>query len=196
MAIIATTLDLIRGRLNDSIQNLDRRNEDWVILSNIVEMNGRPYETAANKIVMCLTGIADEKMISTYTASARGTKGDYAQVPPPLYIDLYLAFIANFQNQRYDDGLVALSRTISYFQQNPWFSHDNLPPLDPSIDKINLEFINLNNADVNYIMGMLGVKYLPSAFYKLRLLPFAGTAMTAKASAVGSFSDPATPASD
>jgi hypothetical protein len=30
-------------------------------------------------------------------------------------------------------------------------------------------------------MGMLGTKYLPCVFYKLRMLPFASTAMQARA---------------
>lgn len=193
MAIIATTLELIRGKLNDSIQNLDRRTEDWVILSNIVDVDGRPYETATNKIVMCLTSVVDEKMISTYNAMARGSGEEYARISPPLYVDLYIAFIANFCNQNYSDGLVALSRTISFFQSNPWFSHDNVPKLDPAIDKLNLEFVNLDPVDVNYIMGMLGIKYLPSVFYKLRLLPFTSNQMTAKAMPVGGYSTPSTP---
>lgn len=190
MEIIANTLELIRGRLNQSIQNLDSRNEDWVILSNLVDVEGRPYEAAANKIVMCLTSVADEKVISTYNPNVRGRDGDYGQVSPPLYVDLYIAFIANFQNQAYRESLVALGRTISYFQQNPWFSPQNLPGLDPVIDKLNLEFVNLDPVDINYVMGMLGIKYLPSVFYKLRLIPFAGEAMSGSAKHVGGYSSP------
>lgn len=190
MAIITTTLELIRARLNESIQNLDRRHEDWVILSNLVDVEGKPYEATANKIVMCLTSVADEKVISTYNPNVRGSAGDYAQVAPPLYIDVYVAFIANFQNQNYRDGLTALSRTISYFQENPWFSHQNLPDLDRAIDKINLEFVNLDPVDLNYITGMLGIKYLPSVFYKLRLLPFVGKTVTSTAPAIGGYSQP------
>ncbi len=191
MAIIDGTLELIRARLNDSLQNRDRRDEDWVSLSNIVDVDGKPFEGAVNRVVMCLINIADEKMISTYNAARRGKDGEFAQVPPPLYIDLYLAFVANFYNHQYRAGLAALSLTISYFQQNPWFTRDTLPPLDPAIDKINLEFVNLGPVDVNYVMGMLGIKYLPSVFYKLRLLPFTAGPMGAKILPVGGFSAPA-----
>ncbi|GAB3126408.1 Pvc16 family protein [Novispirillum itersonii] len=187
MDLIGTTLELIRGRLNDSIQNLDNRPEDWVILSNIVDVDGKPYEAAINKIVLCVTSMQDEKVISTFNPMLRGPEGKYGQVTPPLYLDVNVAFIANFYNKNYRDGLVAISRTISYFQQNPYFNQQNLPGLDPAIDKLNLEFVNLDPVDLNYVMGMLGAKYLPSVFYKIRLLPFASTAMSSKAVAVGAF---------
>ena len=51
---------------------------------------------------------------------------------------------------------------------------------DYRIDKLTLEMENLTPVDVNYVMGILGTKYLPSAFYKLRLLPFDSNAMWAR----------------
>ncbi|MEJ2459795.1 MAG: hypothetical protein P8Y58_17310, partial [Novosphingobium sp.] len=57
----------------------------------------------------------------------------------------------------------------------------NAPTLTESIDKLTLEFENLSPVDVNYVMSMLGTRYLPSAFYKLRMLPFVSTAMGERA---------------
>jgi hypothetical protein len=58
---------------------------------------------------MCLIALADEKVMSTYSAALRGADGNYAVVPPPLYLDVYIAFIANFYNQNYRT-ISALSR--------------------------------------------------------------------------------------
>jgi hypothetical protein len=88
--------------------------------------------------------------------------------------------MANFSGRNYSDGLAAISRLIAYFQQMPWFNQANAPDLDPEIDKITMEFANLTPSEVNYVVGMLGVNYLPSVFYKLRMLPFASTAMQAR----------------
>lgn len=86
-------------------------------------------------------------------------------------------FMANFAEKSYPDGLAALSRLISYFQQTPVLTPQNAPELSPEIDKLTLDFENLTPVDVNYVMSMLGTRYLPSAFYKLRMIPFASTAM-------------------
>jgi hypothetical protein len=45
---------------------------------------------------------------------------------------------------------------------------------------LTLDFENLTPVDVNYVMSMLGTRYLPSAFYKLRMIPFASIAMQAR----------------
>jgi Pvc16 N-terminal domain len=177
MGAIQTTLELVRQKLNEFFRNADPKEDDWVILSNIVDHEGHPYEPAKDKVVMCLANIQYETAISTYNRTTP-VKGDqYAIVAPPLYIDLYVLFLANFYNKNYPEGLGMISRTISFFQQNPWFTHDNLPGLDPVIDKLTFEMTNLEVTGLNYLMGLMGAKYLPSAFYKVRMIPFAGEAI-------------------
>jgi hypothetical protein len=177
MGAIQTTLELIRQKLNEFFSNADPREEDWVILSNVVDQEGRPYEPAKDKLVMFLANIQHETTISTYNRTTP-VKGDqYAVVAPPLYIDLFVLFFANFYDKNYREGLGMISRTISFFQRNPWFTHDNLPGLDPVIDKLTLEMTNLDMTSLNYLMGLAGTKYLPSAFYKVRMIPFSSEAM-------------------
>ncbi|MEA3066482.1 MAG: hypothetical protein QOJ27_2943 [Sphingomonadales bacterium] len=89
-------------------------------------------------------------------------------------------FMANFSAKNYPEGLEAISLVISFFQQNPCFTQSNAPDLGPEIDKITMEMSNLDASELNHVMGMLGTKYLPSVFYKLRMLPFASTAMQAR----------------
>jgi hypothetical protein len=177
MGAIDTTLELIRQKLNEFFSNTDPREEDWVILSNVVDHEGHTFEPAKDKVVMFLANIQHETTISTYNRTVP-VKGDqYAIVAPALYIDLFVVFFANFYNKNYPEGLGMISRTISFFQQNPWFTHDNLPGLDRVIDKLTFEMTNLEVTGLNYLMGLMGAKYLPSAFYKVRMIPFAGEAI-------------------
>src|SRR5436853_173538 len=116
---------------------------------------------------MFLANIQHETAISTYNSTVPAKSGGgYVVVTPPLYIDLFVLFYANFLNNNYREGLGIISRTISFFQQNPWFTHANLPDLDPIIDKLTLEMTNLDVTDLNYLMGLMGTKYLPSVYYK------------------------------
>jgi hypothetical protein len=177
MGAIFTTLELIRQKINESFKNAHPRTDDWVVLSNIVDHEGRPYEEAKQKIVMLLANIQNEAMISTYSRTVPTGADHFVAIAPPLYVDLYVLFFANFENKNYRDGLEMISETISFFQQNPWFTPDNLPGLDPEIKKLAFEFSNLEMTDLNYLMGMLGAKYLPSVYYKVRLIPFQSGAM-------------------
>lgn len=199
MDLLRNTLEVICQQANQFLENLDRRGDDWLILTSMVDHNGSLNEAARDKIVMCVYNITRETTISTYQQSYvdpsnRGTSDSYAQINPPLYIDVHLMFMANFTEKNYADGLSALSRLIGFFQQMPVFNAANAPALSSEIDKLTLEFENLVPVDVNYVMSMLGTRYLPSAFYKLRMIPFVSTAMRARGYAIsgaGTGPDPA-----
>ncbi|HEX7288874.1 MAG TPA: DUF4255 domain-containing protein [Candidatus Angelobacter sp.] len=191
--LIETTLGLIRQKLNDFFSKIDPAVEDWVVLSNIVDHEGRLYEETKDKIVMFLANIQHETVVSTYNRAVPIKDNKYAAVAPPLYIDLFVVFFANFYGRNYAQGLGMISRTISFFQQNSWFTHENLPDLDDVIDKLTFEITNLDMVDLSYLMGMLGTQYLPSVFYKVRMLPFAGDAMQAEIPAARGMQDPGWP---
>jgi hypothetical protein len=151
----------------------------------MVDHDGSLNESARGKIVMAVYNITREAFSSSYQPVIPGGAGvdsstGLAITAPPLYLDVHLMFMANFTERTYTDGLAALSRLISYFQQTPVFTLQNAPALAPQIDQLTLDFENLTPVDVNYVMSMLGTRYLPSAFYKLRMIPFASTAMQAR----------------
>lgn len=179
MSAILKTFELVRQKLNESFKNAHPRDDDWVILSNVVDQEGHPYEEGKQKVLMILANIQNEAIVSTYNRAAPVKGEQYAVVAPPIYVDLYVLFYANFENKNYPEGLAMISQTISFFQQNPWFTRDTLPGLGPEIKKLTFELSNLEMTDLNYLMGMLGAKYLPSVYYKVRLIPFQSGAMQA-----------------
>ena len=179
MSSIRGVLEAIRKLANEYMQNLDRRGDDWVVLTSSIYHDGSVNDSIKDKVVMTLYNITREN-VSSYSPT-KGGADSFAPINPPIYIDLHLMCMANFAGNNYPEGLSAISGIISFFQQNPWFSQSNAPDLGPEIDKITLEMSSLDPVEVNYVMGMLGTKYLPCVFYKLRMLPFASTAMQARA---------------
>jgi hypothetical protein len=187
--ILRNTLETICDLANEYLENIDRRGDAWVTLTSMVDHSGALNPGARDKIVMCVYNITRESTISTYQTSMsagqikgqiKGSSDSLAVVAPPLYLDVHMMFMANFMEKNYADGLSALSRLIGYFQQTPLFDRSNAPALAPEIDKLTLEFENLSPVDVNYVMGMLGTRYFPSAFYKLRMLSYVSTAMQSR----------------
>jgi len=179
MSSIRGVLGVIRKLANEYMQNLDHRGDDWVVLTSTMYHDGSVNDSTKDKVVMTLYNITRENVMSSYSPTISGVDS-LAIVQPPIYIDLHLMFMANFAAGNYSDGLAAISRIISFFQQNPWFTQDNAPDLGPEIGKVTLEMSSLDPIDVNYVMSMLGTKYMPSVFYKLRMIPFASTAMRAR----------------
>lgn len=193
MDAIRQVLEAICGAANTYLNNIDQRADPWVALTSLVDHDGTLNPAVKDKIVMCVYNVTREITISTYqsavpSGSAPSGSGpaSLVVVTPPLYIDIYLMFMANFSEKTYSDGLAALSRVISFFQQTPYFNLDNAPGMGPDVDRVTLDFENLSPVDVNYVMGMLGTRYFPSAFYKLRMIPFVATAMQSRTYAVTS----------
>src|SRR3569833_1962624 len=86
-----------------------------------------------------------------------------------------------------------ISRTIQFFQENPYFDHNNLPGLPEPIDKLAVEFSNLDAVGLNYVMGLAGVKYLPSVYYKVRMFPFRSETIQQQVTAATGYKLPAAP---
>lgn len=177
MELLRSTLDLLRARLDAVFQISDPRSEEWVALTNPVDLDGRVSEQARNKIVMVLVGLQSDTTIGTFPGTIAVAGDQFARVARPLHLNAFVMFFSNFTEKNYATGLGMLSRTIGFFQQNPVFTPELLPGLPDAVDKITLDFVNLDLMQTNHLMGMLGLKYMPSALYKLRVLTFASDAI-------------------
>ena len=124
--------------------------------------------------MLSLVNIAEETIVASPSPPIAPGKNPPAVIHRPLYTDLFVLCYANFQDKNYREGLTAISRAIGFCQQNPWFTHATLPALGAGIDRLGLEIVNLDLGQLHHLMGMLGVKYLPSVYCKLRLIPAGG----------------------
>jgi len=166
--VIQPTLELVRQKLNENLIDADPLNQYPVVLSNIMDHEGNPFEGARDKIVMFLANIQRESTVRNLPAKLV----DADSAAPSLFINLFVVFLANYQDANYPAGLGMISRTIGFFQQNPLFTQGNLPGLDPAIDQLIFEMENLELAELSYLMNMIGATYLPSVYYKVRMIPF------------------------
>jgi len=181
---IQSTLETVKSVLNQALANdYPYQSQPWVVLDSLYDAANNYNTGTDGRVVMSLTNIQHETIASTYNSTKSLPEGDYAVVPPPLYLDLFVIFVANFDD--YSESLDAISRTISFFQQNPSFSRFTMPGLDPTIDKLTFEMVNLDLHELYNLVGLAGIHYLPLVLYKIRMLPFTAE-MTAVVPEVGS----------
>ncbi|MFZ9752671.1 MAG: Pvc16 family protein [Cyanobium sp.] len=176
--VLPDTLEVVRRRVNQFLLNAEQRSDDWVVLSNALEPDGSPSSAALNKIVMTVTNIGRE------LSHGHG---------PGQQLDVIvdLAFIANFAAAQYGDGLTALSLVIACLHQQPLLTPQTASSLPAEVEKLSLEMINLTAADLNHHFGTMGLKYQPSVFYRLRLLPYlAASSQSRQLPVRGGGSDP------
>ena len=73
MAILQSTLDQLRARLEAALQISDPRAQEWVALTNPVDLDGRVEDNARNKIVMTLVGLQSDPTVANSRATIPGS---------------------------------------------------------------------------------------------------------------------------
>lgn len=159
--------------------------EDKIVLTNLINQDGTVNDYALNKFVITLFNVEQETVMGNGgDAYSRAGNGNFSKVNPPVSLNAYLLFTANFSGKNYPDGLDYLSGVVSFFQDNIVFNHQNSPGLDPAIDKLTMEIVNLGSHDLSHIWGAMGGKYAPSMIYKMRMLTFQPGRIKSAATAV------------
>mgnify|MGYP001827120649 CR=1 FL=1 len=180
--MIDAAINHIASSANQYLMRSYDLHEDVVVVSNILEQDGTVAAHVDNKIVVSLVNIEkDSHPLSQPNISASTT----SRIPVtnlPIHFNLYLMFASYFSGSNYPAGLKFLSNTISYFQGQSVFDHQNSPDLDRNIDKLVLDIQNLSLDDLSNLWGILSGKYLPSVLYKVRMVSFDANALKDQAS--------------
>lgn len=152
-------------------------------LGNVAEVaaNGQGNGQGRNRVLISLVNIQEERALKngpTYVRDDAALRARYEN--PSTFLNLALLVAATHAN--YDDALVALSRSLLFFQFRSVFTHDNVDPQSlvdgapvNDLDRL-AEFklvVNLwspTMEEVNDMWGMLGGKQFPFALYSVRAL--------------------------
>lgn len=169
--MVNLAVQLLATQLNQYLRRIYNLSEDVVVVSNLLEVDGSVAANVNNKLVIFLVNIEKDtipfRQVNSHEAGQREVQSSM-----PLYFNLYLMMTANFTGNSYPEALKFLSSTISFFQKNHVMNHQTAPEMDARIEKLILDIENLSIQDLSNLWGALGGKYLPSIFYKVRMVAF------------------------
>jgi len=103
---------------------------------------------------------------------------------PPMHVNLFIMFVANFPDPNYLESLRYISLVLEYFQGNRIMDKSNTPMLSANVDKISFEYVNMDFNELNNVWSLVGLKYMPSVIFKLKLLSFTNFLIKEESSAV------------
>jgi hypothetical protein len=168
--LIHAAINHIAVQLNAYLRRTSNLSEDIVVFSSLVESDGSAAPHTNNKLVLLLTNIQKDTVPQRSGSRSLGGDGRALASTQSLYLNLYVMLAANFNGGNYAEALKFISKAIGFFQINPVFDRQGSPDMDPRIEKIILDIENLNSQDLSNIWGMLGGKYLPSVYYRIRMI--------------------------
>ena len=156
--MIYKALEIIKNSLSEYLSNIPGLNitgGDSIILSNLVRADGT-IAVRDNSLAVTLVNIDQSDIVK----SPSGPEDKNI-------LNLSVMISANYQN--YGMALKYLSAVIKYFREKNLFTKENVPWLDPSIEKISIEFFPINLIQQNHLWTSLGAKYIPSILYNVKI---------------------------
>jgi hypothetical protein len=140
--------------------------EEKIVLSGLVNQDGKIAVQGENKIIVTLVNLEKE----TARGSSLKNGDSFNSSASTLNINIYVLFSDYFSERNYHESLRFLTFIISYFQQKSVFNKSNSPNLDQRIEKLIFEINDLNPDALSNMWSTLGAKYMPSVLYKVRML--------------------------
>jgi hypothetical protein len=144
-------------------------NENIVVLSGLVNMDGTPALQQDNKVVLTMLNVEQEKVIAT-NGNYKTVGDTTSKVSPPVFVNIYILFSGYFPGSNYAEALKFISGIITFFQANVSLARESGSALPDGIDKLVFDLQKFSYQDLSHIWGMLGSKHMPSVGYKLRML--------------------------
>lgn len=178
--MIAHALTIVRNELDRHLATYGG-NSPHADLGNIAEVAAAANGTSRNKVLLSLVNLQEERSLRNVPAYVKDEAALTVRYenPPTL---LNLAVLVAATHTSYADGLLALSRTLLFFQHRSAFTQDNVDPSSLTtgapvndLDRL-VEFrmvFTLGSPsleEVNDMWGMLGGKQFPFALYTVRML--------------------------
>lgn len=187
--MIQNVLPVVIDELNDYLKSEFNSIEDKAVLSGIIEQDGSLAVESTNKIVASLIFIDKD---TTYKKSPGSSLSgsQYLEFSPPVNINLTVMFSALFSKNHYIEALRYISGVIYFFQYKPFFTTQNTPKLARGTDKVYFDLLSVSPADMMNFYSMLGIKYMPSVVYKVRMLTFSQDSIISDLPAVRGIDNP------
>ncbi len=153
-------MPIMCGELNDYFHSQFTTVDDMVVLCPIVNLDGKIAVKEENKLIVSLINIERD---GHYQFTGKGET-------PTMNINIYVSFAAYFNVNNNAEALKFVSGVVGFFQGKPVFNPANTPGLNPAIQKVTAEIVNIPFSELGHLWGVIGGKYLHSVIYKFRSL--------------------------
>lgn len=170
--MIYEVIQTITDGLNIFLKTRLRTNEDKAVISALINQDGSVAMLEENKVLITLVNIEREP-------TPVGPKKDGKQ---RVHINFFVLFSCYFSNANYSEALKFLAFTMNYLNDNSSMDITEGGGLKSTSSsggiKVQIEIESLTVDQHSNLWSTLGAKYMPSAFYKIRMIPLDSNSLT------------------
>jgi hypothetical protein len=169
--MINEVLEVIRQEVNNYIGNKlgDTTNASRVVLTSFVNESGQ-VAIPSDSVGLSLLNIEEERTFkSGGLVQISKAQSSSSFVSQPVFLNLQIMFTAYFNT--YSESLKHISYILSCLQTKPVFDADNTSAMaNLNVPKLIFELNTLGLEQQHYIWAMIGLRYLPSVVYRVRMM--------------------------
>ena len=165
--MLDTVLTFFATELNAYLQANTSVIGDLVKPSAIVREDGK-YAIAEDHVGMTLINLEEESAARQQLPQYEYREGQHVVLEPPLNVNLYLMYAANFK--LYDQAIKYLSHILTFFQARRVFTRERYGSMHERLDRLVVELQRLNYEQLNQVWAFIGAKQLPSVVYRVRMV--------------------------
>lgn len=180
--MLAEATSLLLDQLNQYLHQQDGNppdSPDPAIWGNVAQLdNPEVSNELDNHLVLTLTNIEEEATLKTGPTAVHEPDGELLYRNPPLHLNLYLLFSANYGN--YETALQRLAQLLTFFQGKQVFTTANSPGAGRDVEphdelSLSMNLLSLSFEEINHLWGSFGGRQLPFAVYRGRLVTLRDT---------------------
>ena len=175
--MIVEAMALLLRQLNEHVAQADGSPPGapvQAVWGNIAQLDRQEVATELdNHLVLSLVNLEEERALKNGRVSTSTAAGDVSYQNRPVHLNLFLLFTANYRNYR--TALRRLTQVLTFFQGKQKFTFANSP--GPNLPQsgiaeftLVMDLLSLPFEEVNHLWGFLGMKQIPFAIYRGRLV--------------------------
>jgi hypothetical protein len=166
--MIDVAFSFLKNQLKSYLK-LKKNAEQKVHISNLTDNAGK---TIAKELTLTLVNIDEERLLRNRNLYQETEEGSFAKVNPEINLNLFCLITSNFGDKEtdYEESLKFLSLAATFFQSRFVFNHKTSPDLDDGIKQLIVELQSLSFEQQNNLWSAIGISYLPSLLYKIKMV--------------------------
>ena len=163
--MLDTVLKFMGEQLTGCVASLSGATPTPVGLSRVVDDAGK-VQITEDSLAFSLVQVEEDRVMRAQVPEYTLQAGRHVITPPELRLNLHVLLVANYR--QYDQALRHLSMGVQFFHENPVFTPDAFPSLDPRVERLTVELLSLSYEQLNQLWGAIGGKLLPFAVFRAR----------------------------
>lgn len=170
--MIHTALQFIVTSMDQFFQNRIGTAGNYVVMDKLINFDGSVIATNHNKLIISLVNLERETAQPFYNRLPQSANQVQAQINPEVRLNADILIASNFDD--YKETLTFLNLAISFFQSYTVLDSSVSANFPPELSRLEFEMERISYQNMHSLWTSMGVKYLPSVMYKMRMLTIQG----------------------